>query len=152
VQAQGTGASVPCSAAEHRQFDFWLGDWNVLTPAGQQAGTNSITREMNGCVLHEHWLGSRGGAGESFNIYDAARQVWHQTWVDGSGTLATLEGGLEGANMVLKGKARGQAGEPLTTRITWTPLSDGRVRQLWEQSPDGTSWKTLFDGYYTKKS
>jgi hypothetical protein len=24
-----TSPASPCSTAEHRQFDFWLGDWNV---------------------------------------------------------------------------------------------------------------------------
>jgi hypothetical protein len=23
----------PCTAPEHRQFDFWLGQWNITTPA-----------------------------------------------------------------------------------------------------------------------
>ncbi len=149
--AQAPNGTPPCSAAEHRQFDFWLGNWNVLTPTGQQAGTNNITSEISGCVLHERWEGSKGGAGESFNIYDASRKVWHQTWVDGSGLLALLEGGLEGQSMVLSGKARGPKGEPVTARITWTPLADGRVRQHWEQSADGTIWTTLFDGYYSRK-
>ncbi|MEP7345566.1 MAG: hypothetical protein ABI877_09870 [Gemmatimonadaceae bacterium] len=151
ARAQVPNGSPPCSTAEYRQFDFWVGNWSVLTPGGQEAGTNNITREINGCVLHEHWEGSKGGAGESFNIYDASRKVWHQTWVDGSGLLALLEGGLEGTNMVLSGKARGPKGEPVTARITWTPLPDGRVRQHWEQSADGSTWTTLFDGYYSKK-
>jgi hypothetical protein len=37
-------------------------------------------------------------------------------------------------------------------RVTWQPLPDGRVRQHWEASEDGgTTWKTAFDGYYTKR-
>jgi hypothetical protein len=39
-------------------------------------------------------------------MYDAARQVWHQTWVDSSGTLLLLEGGLRGKSMVLEGQTR----------------------------------------------
>jgi hypothetical protein len=31
-------------------------------------------------------------------------------------------------------------------------LPDDRVRQLWEQSQDGVTWKILFDGLYVKKS
>ena len=33
---------APCSTPEYRQFDFWIGDWVVYTPAGQIAGTNKI--------------------------------------------------------------------------------------------------------------
>ena len=34
----------PCSTAEHRQFDFWVGDWVVHNPQGQQVGTNRIEK------------------------------------------------------------------------------------------------------------
>ena len=33
---------APCSAPEHRQFDFWLGDWEVKGPAGKVAGRNMV--------------------------------------------------------------------------------------------------------------
>jgi len=46
---------APCSAAEHRQFDFWLGDWEVKGPAGKVAGRNSISSTHNGCVVVESW-------------------------------------------------------------------------------------------------
>jgi hypothetical protein len=36
-------------------------------------------------------------------------------------------------------------------RITWTPNSDGSVRQHWESSTDnGKSWQTGFDGLYRR--
>ncbi|MFI5183972.1 MAG: hypothetical protein ACHQNV_06220, partial [Vicinamibacteria bacterium] len=35
----------PCSASEYRQFDFWLGDWDVYEN-GKAAGTNRVTREF----------------------------------------------------------------------------------------------------------
>src|SRR5918996_1555494 len=47
---------APCAAPEYRQFDFWLGDWNVYNPAGALVGTNRVTREFDGCVLQEHWV------------------------------------------------------------------------------------------------
>lgn len=151
-------AAVPtlppaCTAPQYRQFDFWLGSWNVTTPDGKPAGTNVITREVGGCVLHEHWVGVRGMRGESFNTYDAARKLWHQTWVDDRGLLLTLEGRLENGSMVLVGRrpaTNGAGGEQLN-RITWTPGTDGSVRQLWEQSSDdGTTWTTGFDGHYVR--
>jgi hypothetical protein len=43
-------------------------------------------------------------------------------------------------------------GQGALERITWTLLSDGRVRQLWDYSQGaGKSWKIRFDGYYSKK-
>lgn len=42
--------SPPCSSQEHRQFDFWLGEWDV-TQKGKPAGTSRITAILGGCVL-----------------------------------------------------------------------------------------------------
>jgi hypothetical protein len=141
---------TPCTAPEYRQFDFWLGDWGVTNPAGKTAGRNRVTSEYGGCVLQEHWTGAGGSVGSSFNIYDPVRKVWHQTWVDNSGTLLELEGGFKDGAMVLSGEQQQADGSRLLNRIIWT-LKDGKVRQLWETSSDGgKSWKTSFDGLYSK--
>src|SRR3970282_1522072 len=31
----GQEAAAPCSAPEYRQFDFWLGEWEVTNPSGE---------------------------------------------------------------------------------------------------------------------
>jgi len=144
-------AAGACEAAEHRQFDFWLGDWNVHTPDGKLAGVNSIVREYGGCVLHERYSTNHGYSGESLNMYDASRKVWHQTWVDSTGTLLLLEGGLRGVSMVLEGQTVGAEGQITKHRITWTPNADGSVRQHWESTDGKGEWGTAFDGKYTRK-
>src|ERR1700761_4900035 len=137
--------AVPCSAPEYRQFDFWLGDWDVTNPAGKVAGHNHVTKEYGGCVLQEHWTGAGGSLGSSFNIYDPVRKVWHQTWVDNGGTLLEIEGGLKAGSMVMTGEQLQADGTKLLNRITWTP-KDGKVRQHWETSVDGgKTWATAFD-------
>jgi hypothetical protein len=144
VAGLGHAATPPaaCSSPEHRQFDFWLGDWQVHKPDGAFAGINRITREYNGCVIHERYATGKGYSGESLNAYDAARKVWHQTWVDDSGLLLTLEGRWTGKSMVMEGGKQ---------RITWTPNADGTVRQLWEAADGKGAWSVVFDGRYTKK-
>jgi hypothetical protein len=145
-------ASEACSAPDYRQFDFWLGQWEVQTPDGKHAGTNNITRILGGCVLQEHWSGAKGMHGTSFNIYDAAAGRWHQTWVDDRGTLLTLDGRLENGAMVLRGETHGHDGVTMTQRITWSKLANGHVRQLWEASRDGGgTWQVVFDGIYIKR-
>jgi len=149
---QGTAASRPCSAPEYRQFDFWIGDWEV-TAGGQTAGTNSIHRVHGGCALQENWQGSGAGgiSGSSFNIYDQGTGQWHQTWVDANGTLLQLDGALVDGSMVLSGSRPATNGGTALHRISWTPNEDGSVRQLWETSlDDGSSWTVLFDGLYVK--
>lgn len=139
-----------CDGGAAREFDFWVGDWRVQKPDGSVAGANSITKEYGGCVIHEHYATPRGYTGESLNIYDASRHVWHQSWVDSDGTLLLLEGGLHGKSMVLEGDSKTAAGT-VRNRITWTPNADGSVRQLWETTDAKGTWTTAFDGKYTRK-
>jgi hypothetical protein len=145
-----TATASPCDAPAHRAFDFWLGHWEVRTPDGKLAGHNQITQEYGGCVLRERYTSTRNYKGESLNIYDAGRKVWHQTWVDTSGTLLILEGGIQGGRMVLEGCTTDADANPVRQRITWTPNKDGSVRQFWESNDEQGQWTTVFDGLYTK--
>jgi hypothetical protein len=142
-----------CTAAEYRQFDFWLGDWEVTDSAGTKPyGTNLVTREEAGCLVHEHWRGARGGTGQSFNFYDRRSGSWSQVWVASGGNVLRLSGHLEGGSMVLEGDGVSPSGQPVRNRISWTPEPDGRVRQLWSISTDGgASWRASFDGWYRRK-
>ena len=151
VVAASATAATACDAPEHRAFDFWLGEWQVRTPDGKLAGVNRISREYEGCVLHERYDTGRGYSGESLNMYDAGRKTWHQTWVDNSGTLLVLEGGIHDGNMVLEGQVVGADAQITKHRITWTPNGDGSVRQLWESTDATGQWTTAFDGQYTRK-
>ncbi len=139
----------PDRSPEQRQFDFWVGDWEVRDAKGLLLGHNRVVSLLGGSVLQEHWEGSQGGAGTSLNAYQPDRRSWRQCWIDSKGETLDLEGGLEGASMILKGVQEGPKGR-VSQRITWTPLADGRVRQLWEQSRDGVTWTVAFDGYYRR--
>jgi hypothetical protein len=146
---------APCTAPEYHQFDFWIGNWDVYDATGKTLqGTNEVTRVLGDCVLQEHWAGSQGGTGQSFNVYDAARKVWHQTWIDDHGGLLVLEGTFVRGKMILSGEKPTQGEQPAhTDRITWEPLEDGVVRQLWETSNDhGKTWKVAFDGRYKRRA
>ncbi len=155
MQANSAQQPVPCSVEEYRQFDFWIGEWEVFNPQGQKIGENKIEKILNGCSLKESWESTTGYCGHSFNIYDQTQGKWHQTWVDIGGSLLQLDGGLKGDAMVLQGFTQGQNGKVLN-RITWTPIKDGdrtNVRQHWETTTDsGKTWNTAFDGLYKKKT
>lgn len=145
----------PCSAPEHRQFDFWVGDWDVAAgPKPEDGGRNTIDVIQGGCVLREQWRGGGGGNGTSLNAYDAARGVWHQTWVDDRGGLLVLEGGMKEGKMVLTGTHRSRRDPKVTVteRIAWTPVDADHVRQVWDSSTDGgVTWKNSFDGLYKRR-
>ena len=148
-----TAGPKPCTASEYRQFDFWIGEWEVRTPAGRLAGTNRIEKILGGCALRESWRGARGSSGTSLNAWNPGRRRWHQTWVDDDGLLLEIDGGLREGRMVLEGETVSKDGARTGQRITWSPMPAGRVRQLWEQSTGGGgTWKVAFEGIYSRKS
>jgi hypothetical protein len=140
-----------CTSPESRQFDFWVGDWDVTDAKGKVAGRNRIVALQDGCVLQENWLGAAGFSGTSLNTYDAERRKWHQTWVDNNGGVLMLDGEFADGRMVLRGESLDD-GKKVVQRISWQRLPDGRVRQFWESSKDnGATWTVAFDGYYAKR-
>jgi hypothetical protein len=154
--AQTAPAAPPppaCADAAHRQFDFWIGTWDVYLPDGQKAGENRIEPIAGGCALLEHWSGRGGVTGKSLNIYDRDDRQWHQTWVDNSGGLLMIAGGLVERRMVMTTVAApGAPAGADRQRIAWSPGDDGSVRQVWESSSDGgATWKLLFDGKYVRR-
>ena len=150
---QAAPAPPPCSKPAHREFDFWLGVWDVTDPAGKFAGTNRIELMDGGCALYESWSSGGGGyTGRSLNAIGGDGR-WHQTWVDSSGGRLDLVGGLVDGKMVLEGDTPASApgAPPVKNRISWTPQPDGVVRQLWETSSDGgKTYTAAFDGLYHK--
>lgn len=137
-----------CAGPEFRQFDFWIGQWIVRAPNGQQVGTSQITVVAGGCAIREQWEGAAGSLGTSLNYYDPATGHWQQDWVGGDGTILHLRGRRVGNAMVMSQES--ETGSAKTSnRITWTPLADGKVQQHWEISQDeGKTWKTSFLGIY----
>lgn len=144
----------PCEYDQrYRQFDFWIGDWNVFDGQGNQVGTNSIQKIVNGCALLENWMNTGGIPGKSLNYFDPSDQQWHQVWVDASGGAIQITGGLDkDGSMILVGVNIQTDGTKLPFRGAWTLLPDGRVRQFFEQSSDGgKTWLTWFEGFYARK-
>jgi len=152
TQSSAQPSAKPCGAKpEYRQFDFWVGEWDVQA-GGKQAGTNSVQLILGDCVIFENWTGAGGTTGKSFNIYNAAKGKWQQTWVDSSGSVLELYGEFKEGVMRLVGERPAPKGGKIIDRLSFFPLEGGRVRQLWESSKDGgKTWGVVFDGLYTRK-
>jgi hypothetical protein len=134
------------TSPEYRQFDFWIGDWDTfeVSSPNKIVARNRATSILDACAL-EVYEQRDGLNGQSFTIYDAARKVWHQSWVTNRVQLLTIEGGMQGDRMVLTGTDRGADGKSRLIRGTWKRI-DGGVRETAETSSDnGKSWKPLFD-------
>jgi hypothetical protein len=133
-----------CTSPEHRQFDFWVGQWDVYGPKGRLAAHSLIEKVYNGCGIRENWMPLNNQTGGSLNIYLPEEKHWEQFWIDSQGTRATFVGGWNGKAMVIQGKWAG----PLV-RISYSKNADGSVRQFGEQSTDeGKNWKPSFDLTY----
>ena len=143
----------PCAREEFRQFDFWVGDWEVRSVDRKIAGENRISNEEHGCAIVEHWKSANGGSGQSLNYFDPAANRWKQEWI-GLGIILHMEGGLRDGAMIMEGPLQYITEKRMTRlRGIWTPLPDGRVRQQFEESTDdGKTWSPWFDGYYTRRS
>lgn len=152
-------ASPPPNTCEtdpaFRAFDFWVGDWTVKArSSGQHAGTNKISVIEGGCALREEWTNTQGGTGQSLNYYNPSTQKWRQIWVSAGagGYSIDYDGGVEDGAMKMEGTIFYYAqGTTAPFRGTWTPQTDGSVRQFFEQYNSETeAWQVWFDGLYER--
>jgi len=80
-----------CSGPEYRQFDFWIGDWDVLeTGKWEVVAQTRVDRILDGCVLREDYESTNGLKGQSFSLYDASKRIWHQSWATNKGQLLSI--------------------------------------------------------------
>ncbi len=109
-----------CVESVYRQFDFWVGEWDVFDASGQKIGKSSVTREEAGCLIVERWTSARGNGGQSYNFFDPSRNQWRQLWVSPT-ELTDYAGGLNpGGEMVLAGDLQQAGGYGGRSRGTWT--------------------------------
>lgn len=148
----------PCNTRpEARQFDFWIGKWDVTpwqapkpTPA-QQMGVNEVYPILEHCVISENWRGSRGGEGKSYNFFDTNIGKWRQVWIADSGGALDYTGSFSDGAMRFTGWNLDPKGNRLEQKLTFFAVAPDTVRQLFEQSPDGgKTWTATFDGRYVR--
>lgn len=146
-------APPPCSAPSYRDFDFWLGEWEVHTPQNQLAGHNTISVVEGGCLLLEHWQSAAGGSGRSYNFYDPADGLWHQLWVSQGAIIRIAGGPDDDGAMQMEGEIHYQAdGRVADFKARWTPRADGNVLQeFWERHPESGEFVVWFKGIYAPK-
>jgi len=156
-----------CTAPEYRQFDFWVGEWDLVpNPETRPAAAaplppdfkpmiNIVTKAHGGCVIVETFDDQRGFTGQSFNIFDRFKRQWHQTWVDSGGGLHEYWGELKDGRMVYLGEVPFGPAQPLvgrrTMRVTFVPLGPNRMRQYSELLTRDGTWIPGYDFIYTRR-
>lgn len=153
--AQPDKLKRPCMySAEARQFDFWVGEWEVYDPQGTKAGASVIERIANGCGILENWTNaSGGGTGKSINFYDPQAGKWFQYWIGTDGNPQRFSGEYRDGALRFAGGPYTQGGKKYVTRLTFFNLDANTVRQLSERSEDdGRTWSVSYDFKYVRRS
>jgi len=143
----------------YRQFDFWIGEWDVYGIKGRKAGDSKISLILDSCIILEEWTSSNPQtgviyAGKSFNTYNAVTKQWQQTWVDNvGGTTEFLEGKFENNTMRFFTKPFSFSKDTMAIRkLSFFNLGQDKVRQLGEISKDnGNTWATEYDLEYRRR-
>lgn len=152
TMAHAKATAPSCKLAEHRQFDFWVGRWDVYPTGKDKLVARSLIENLyGGCVIRENWMPLSGTEGGSLNTYDPEDGRWHQVRMDAANGRVSFDGGYAAGKMVLTGSWRGaqQPGQEGLVRMTYSRLDGGAVRQSGEISTDkGASWKPFFDFTY----
>ena len=149
--ADPVAIAKPCAGAEHRQLDFWIGDWNVAvhsraTPTSDQwsdqRGTQHVTPTLSGCAIEEHFTAAPPApwAGRSFSAFDVLSHQWRQTWVDDSGGYLAFTGGPDGDAFTFVGEPRDLGGVKFQMRMVFSKISHDALHWEWQRSEDG--WAT----------
>ena len=149
---KGWPPAPPCEAqAEHRQLDFWLGEWTVLD-AGRPIAVSRIEKAASGCVVMENYEQADGFSGRSINFYDPVPGRWRQTWADSTGNASEFSGAFRDKAMRFEGETHRVGGQTVLRRMTLFDLGNGEVRQLSERSLDrGRTWVPHYDFRYVKR-
>jgi ketosteroid isomerase-like protein len=137
----------PCTAPEYRRLDFWLGDWDVFE-AGEPRRSIARARiesALGGCAVRERYEQADGLVGESLTSYDAARGLWHQTWVTNRGELLQIDGRFASGSLTLDGTRAAAGGGREIVRGVWRAVGAAVAETATRSTDGGRTWKPLFD-------
>lgn len=134
------------------ELDFWLGSWTVTWDGG--AGTNRLERILDGHVIEERFDGAGDDGstltGRSWSVFEPARKLWRQTWVDDQGGYLDLVGArVEGWFAFVREAP--ERGEHARQRMVFREVEADRFRWTWELSLDGgATWEARWEIAYRR--
>ena len=158
ARSQQTPASNPCTAAQQKQFDFWVGEWDLTWPGDKPGevghGTNVIKRTMDGCVVQENFSAGDSGhlRGTSVSVFDVNAGKWKQTWVDNEGEYLDFVGEFTNGEMILQRETI-RNGEKILQRMVFKNITANEVDWSWEASRDGgKTWEVKWPIHYKRRT
>lgn len=147
--------SQGCTAPEHRQLDFWIGEWDVSPTGADMVVAESTIRPLDqGCSIFEEWRPFQGPGGHSLSDYDPTTQKWHQTWIDSAGVRTLFTGAFEGGVMGLDYDTAAPAGQPQgRRRMSYQQIDADTVRQWGARFNEATqNWDIIWDLTYKRRA
>jgi hypothetical protein len=147
--------AYPCmSNPKAREFDFWIGEWDVYATGSKVLQGHSLIQQVSGgCLILENWA-SVGAPynGKSMNFIDSAGN-WRQVWMGTDGSVGEFTNGqYRDKAMNFTFRTTAPDGKMLSGRFTFFNQGPAQVRQLQETSSDeGKTWKTVYDFTYIRK-
>lgn len=145
----------PCMADAHaREFDFWVGEWDVyVTGTKQLAGHSLIQMVSGGCAILENW-DSPASTGKSINFIDPNTNKWKQSWSGSyaNGNQEFTNGEYRDSAMHFDFETKDAKGNKVPGHFIFYNQGPNQVRQFSESSPDsGKTWTTNYDFTYVRK-
>ena len=147
-----------CALPQQKQFDFWLGDWDLTSPGEKPEEvlhhSNSIKRILGGCIIQETFQsgGESPLIGTSVSVFDPVAGKWKQTWVDNDGSYLDFVGEFKDGQMVLARDGVRPDGTPVKQRMVFKNISANEFDWSWEASTDGgKTWKVQWPIHYKRK-
>ncbi|MEO6391084.1 MAG: tetratricopeptide repeat protein [Pyrinomonadaceae bacterium] len=152
IMKEVTNNVAPCTTVpEYRQFDFWVGDWEVQGPMGNPPASSKIESIIGTCVIFENYTNGPY-AGKSFSYYDATINKWRQTWVDNAGGSSYFIGEFKDGVLRFEGESHARNAPASKIKMTFFFLGPDKVRQMGESlAADGKTWTVSYDLTYTRK-
>ncbi|MEO8588989.1 MAG: hypothetical protein ABI432_06460 [Flavobacteriales bacterium] len=142
-------------SAVAQRYDFWLGTWAAAwTNTDGTAGhaTNTVTRIMDGKVIHEHFVDIASKfEGMSMSVFDPRDSLWHQAWADNNGSYFDFTGGsVDGAPSFITAP-RIKADKVIIERMLFKDITHASFVWDWERSTDnGRTWTLAWRINYTR--
>lgn len=155
----------PCRSPEARQFDFWLGTWELKGRSRARPGSdewretrsvNTIRKEHDGCVIQESFKSQAPASwtGMSVSVWDPVAGQWQQTWVDSHGSYIALTGEFKDRRMTLTTAPRTLPdGSSIRNRMVFYAITANSLQWDWDLSRDGgQTWEVMWTIGYRRRN
>jgi tetratricopeptide (TPR) repeat protein len=149
--------AYPCMGnTQAREFDFWIGEWDVyVRGTNTLAGQSKIEMASGGCMILENWTSAGAFSGKSMNFVDPVSGKWKQIWIGSNrspNASEFLNGEYRDGALRFDFETLNPQGGKQLVHFYFFNEGPDQVRQFHETSnDDGKTWTTSYDFTYKRK-